>query len=73
MLRLSKRGQSVGGKRRINWQRVQQSVSERQEERMSEKDGEEEKREDRELSMGYIHWAMHQAQRESEGKKREVI
>lgn len=45
MLRLIKRGQSVGGKRRINWQREQQSVSERREERMSEKDGEEEKRE----------------------------
>ena len=40
---------------------------------MSEKDGEEEKRENRGLSTDYIHWAMHQAQRESEGEKREVI
>lgn len=63
----------MGGKRRINWQREQQSVSERQEERMSEKDGEEKKRENRGLSMHYIHWAMHQAQKESEGKKRKVI
>lgn len=61
MLRLIKRGQSVGGKRRINWQREQQTVSERQEERMSEKDGEEEKREHRGLSTDYIHQAMHQA------------
>lgn len=63
----------MGGKRRINWQREQQSVSERQEERMSEKDGKEEKRENGGLSMDYIHWALHQAHRESEGKKREVI
>lgn len=73
VLRLIKRGQSVGGKRRINWQRAQQSVSERQEERMSEKDGEEEKRENRGLSTDYIRQAMHQTQRESEGNKREVI
>lgn len=32
VLRLIQLGQSVGGKRRINWQREQQSVSERQEE-----------------------------------------
>ena len=49
-----KQGQSVGGKRRINWQREQQSVSERQEERMSEKDGEEEKRENRGLYLQII-------------------
>lgn len=55
MLRLIKRGQSVGERRRINRQREQQSVSERQEERMSEKDGEEEKRENRGLSTDYIH------------------
>lgn len=73
VLRLIKRGQSVGGKRRINWQGEQQSVSERQEERMSEKGGEEEKRENRGLSMDYSHWAMHHTERESEGKKREVI
>jgi len=63
----------VGGTRRINWQRKQQSVSERQEERMSEKDGEEEKRENRGLSMDYIHCTMHQVQTDSEGKKRAVI
>lgn len=49
VLRLMKRGQSVGGKRRINWQGEQQSVSERHEERKSEKGGEEEKRENKEL------------------------
>lgn len=38
MLRLIKRGQSVGGKRRINWQREQQRAGERREERMSEKE-----------------------------------
>lgn len=68
-----KRGQSVGGKRRINWQGEQQSVSERQGERMSEKGGEEEKRENRGLSMDCSHWAMHHTERQSEGKKREVI
>lgn len=47
---MMKRGQSVGGKRRINWQGEQQSVSERHEEMMSEKGGEEEKRENRGLS-----------------------
>lgn len=47
MLRLIKRGQSVGGKRRINWQREQQRVSERREERMSEKSDEEGKGERR--------------------------
>lgn len=49
-LRLMKRGQSVGGKRRINWQGEQQSVSERHEERMSEESGEEERGENRGLS-----------------------
>lgn len=47
---MMKWGQSVGGKRRINWQGEQQSVSERHEERMSEKGSEEEKRENRGLS-----------------------
>lgn len=66
-LRLIKRGQSVGGKRRINWQREQQRAGERREERMSEK-------EKREWRVMYGLYSLSCASNtECEGKKREVI